>query len=110
VLGGRLRHPITIYEDAEVPDGMGGYTVSRTIVLQTKADRKPLSAYEKFQGMQLESVDRDQFVIRYSDQVQTGQKLECLGQTFRIVGVQTRYRRSQRWLELACEAPGAGAA
>ena len=108
MLAGRLRHPVTIYEDAAVIDGIGGYSTPRAIVLQAKADRKPLSAYERFKGMQLESVDRDQFVIRYSADVQAGQKLESGSQTFRIVGVQVRYRRAQRWLELSCEELGAG--
>ena len=84
---GLLKHNITIQEEVETPDGMGGFSVSWSDVFNARAAIWPLSSKESLDSMKLELQVTHKIRIRYRSGITAKNRILFGTRTFNIISL-----------------------
>lgn len=84
---GQLRHTISIQEQTDTADGMGGFTTAWADSYKCKAAIWPLSARESLDAMKLELVVTHKIRIRYRSGITAKNRILFGSRTFNIVSI-----------------------
>lgn len=86
---GNLRHSVSIQEQTQTPDGMGGSTLTwaaKTGMDSVPAAIWPLSSKEQIDAMKLESLATNRIRIRYRPGITSKNRIVFGSRVFNILG------------------------
>jgi SPP1 family predicted phage head-tail adaptor len=86
---GNLRHRVAIQEQTEIPDGMGGSSITwsaKTGLGSVPAAIWPLSSKEQLDAMKLESLATNRIRIRYRPGITSKNRIVFGSRVFNILG------------------------
>lgn len=84
---GQLRHMITIQEQTDVSDGMGGFSTTWSDEFSMSAAIWPLSSKESLDAMKLELVVTHKIRIRYRSGITSKNRIKFGTRIFNIVSL-----------------------
>ena len=84
---GTLRHRITIQEQTDTADGMGGFSTTWTDLFDMRAAIWPLSAKESLDAMKLELVVTHKIRIRYRSGITAKNRIKFGSRIFNIISL-----------------------
>lgn len=84
---GKLRHRVTFQSVTQTSDSAGGYTESWATAATVWASIEPVSAYERFVGMQTETHTTHKVMCRYNSAITTAKRMSWDGRLFDVVSV-----------------------
>lgn len=96
---GNLRHTISIQEQVETADGIGGYTLVWQTLFETRAAIWPLSSNEQLDAMKLESTATNRIRIRYRSGITSKNRVLFGTRVFNILGAPINHDERSRQLE-----------
>lgn len=102
MIGGRLRHRVTIQEETDTEDEQGGYTSAWSTLCKLWAQIEPLTASEQFYRGGLQAGVTHRVTLRYRDDIGPTNRVVFNSRTFNIRGVRNIDERNTD-LELLCE-------
>ena len=99
---GNLRHRVSIEEQADTPDGIGGFSVAWTAISgmgSVPAAIWPLSSKEQLDAMKLESVATHKIRIRYRSGITSKNRIVFGSRVFNILGNPINLDQKNRQLD-----------
>jgi len=99
---GNLRHRVSIQEQTQVPDGMGGFTPSWAAITgmdSVPAAIWPLSSKEQLDAMKLESLATNRVRIRYRPGITAKNRIVFGSRIFNILGAPINLDERNRQLD-----------
>jgi SPP1 family predicted phage head-tail adaptor len=99
---GNLRHRVSIQEQTQIPDGMGGFTL--TWAAKTGMDSVPaaiwdLSSKERLDAMKLESDVSSKIRIRYRPGITSKNRIVFGSIVYNILGNPVNYEKRNKYLD-----------
>jgi len=100
---GQLKHSITIQEQNDVSDGMGGSTTTWTDLFDTRAAIWPTSSKERLDAMKLELQITHKIRMRYRSGITSKHRIKFGTRTFNIISLINPDERNIMYNILAVE-------
>jgi SPP1 family predicted phage head-tail adaptor len=99
---GKLRHRITIQQESETSDSMGGNTIMWNDVATVWASINPLSGKEYYDAEQVQSEVSHKIRIRYRSGITSDMRIDFKGRIFKIVSPPINWEERDREMMLMC--------